>query len=151
MPRVAAGRSGGGEQAAWGVLVLGDAPGFLSLVRSLPELSSRVVETSGAGAVAHTTFTGSCPSDGSLCVSAGTHNPHGGWTRAMIDYYIGGLADGFVSVLFSSFVGAVCDLAMASLGSQCNLLMSSLTDSSPPPCRAANLARTLRDLPESSP
>ena len=25
----------------------------------------------------------------------------------MIDYYIGGLTDGFVSVLFSSFVGAV--------------------------------------------
>jgi hypothetical protein len=36
----------------------------------------------------------------------GTHNPHGGWTRAMIDYYIGGLTDAFVTVLFSSFPGA---------------------------------------------
>ena len=41
------------------------------------------------------------------CVHRGTVDPQGGWTRAMIDYYIGGLTDGFVSSLFSSFVGAV--------------------------------------------
>ena len=92
---------------AWGVLVLGDAPGYISLVRSLPALDGRAVETNDAGEVAHTTFTGSCPPDSSLCVQAGTHNPHGGWTRAMVDYYLGGLTDGFVSSLFSSFVGAV--------------------------------------------
>ena len=133
----------------WGVLAIGDAPGFGSLVKGLPALAGyppppssgpsthhhphahthvhltscapsldlhttftppshrRVVETSKAGAVAHTTFTGSCPPDSNLCVAQGTHDPRGGWTRAMIDYYLGGLTDGFVSVLFSSFTGAV--------------------------------------------
>jgi hypothetical protein len=91
----------------WGVLALGDAPGFASLVSAHPQLRSRVVETSAAGAVAHTTFTGSCAHDGGLCAARGTHNPRGGWTRAMVDFYLGGLSDSFVSALFSSFVGAM--------------------------------------------
>lgn len=95
------------HEGAWGVLVLGDAPGYISLVKSLPALRGRVVDTNDAGEVAHTTFTGSCAPGSPLCVQAGTHNPQGGWTRAMVDYYIGGLTDGFVSSLFSSFVGAV--------------------------------------------
>lgn len=91
----------------WGVLVLGDAPGFGSLVYSLPALAGRVVHTNDQGAVAHTTFTGSCPPDSAACLARGTVDPNAGWTRAMIDYYVGGLPDAFVSSLFSSFPGAV--------------------------------------------
>jgi len=115
LPQARRGKSGGksatspregAPRVQWGVLVLGDAPGYVSLVRNLPALAGRVVETNDAGAVAHTTFTGSCPPNSGKCVQMGTHNPHGGWTRAMIDYYIGGLTDAFVTVLFSSFPGA---------------------------------------------
>ena len=91
----------------WGLFVMGDAPGFGSLLHSLPALHGKVVHTNDAGGVAHTTFTGSCPHASTSCVHRGTVDPQGGWTRAMIDYYIGGLTDGFVSSLFSSFVGAV--------------------------------------------
>ena len=119
-------------------------PGYISLVKHLPALTSRVVDTNDAGAVAHTTFSGSCATNSRLCVTAGTHNPQGGWTRAMVDYYIGGLTgasatsearppcqphpsaalltgapllpDGFVSTLFSSFVGAVLRRSLTCCG-----------------------------------
>ena len=91
----------------WAFFVMGDAPGFGSLVYSHPSLSGRVINTNDNGAVAHTTFTGSCPPNSATCLPKGTVDPNGGWTRAMIDFYTGGLADGFVSSLFSSFVGAV--------------------------------------------
>ena len=92
---------------SWGFLVLGDAPGFGSLVHSLQGLAGRVVNTNDKGAVAHTTFTGSCPPNSNACLPKGTIDPNGGWTRAMIDFYTGGLVDGFISTLFSSFTGAV--------------------------------------------
>lgn len=85
------------------LFVMGDAPGFGSLVSSLPAFHGRVVNTNDAGAVAHTTFTTSCSeARGGGCLPAQTNNPRGGWTRAMIDFYVGGLSDGFVSALFSS-------------------------------------------------
>ena len=80
---------------------MGDAPGFISLVNTLPAFAGRVVHTNDAGGVAHTTFSGSCPPDSAACVTRGTVDPQGGWTRAMLDFYIGGLTDGFVSSLFS--------------------------------------------------
>ena len=104
------GRGGGGgghERDPWGLLVLGDAPGFGSLVHAHPALAGRVVHTNDAGGVAHTTFTGSCPPNSVECHARGTVDPQNGWTRAMIDYYAGGLTDAFVSALFSSFPGAV--------------------------------------------
>ena len=68
----------------------------------MPGLAGRVVHTNDAGGVAHTTFTGSCKPGSTACVRKGTVDPQGGWTRAMMDYYLGGLTDGFVSSLFSS-------------------------------------------------
>ena len=100
------------EGDPWAVFTMGDAPGFMSLVHSLPALAGRVVHTSDAGGIAHTTFSGSCPHGSSSCLRQGTVDPQGGWTRAMIDYYLGGLTDGFVSSLFSSFVGAVLRRSM---------------------------------------
>ena len=92
----------------WGLLVMGDAPGFMSLVARHPSLAGRVVHTNDAGVTGHTSFSASCAEKGhTSCTTEGTVDPGGGWTRSMIDLYLGGLADGFVSVLFSSFVGAV--------------------------------------------
>jgi hypothetical protein len=99
--------SSGGDGSAWGLFVLGDAPGYMSLIHALPDLRGRVVHTNDAGGVAHTTFTGSCPRNSASCEAKGTVDPQGGWTRAMIDFYVGGLTDAFVSTLFSSFVGAL--------------------------------------------
>lgn len=98
-----------------GLLVLGDAPALGSLASSLPAFAGRVVHTNDAGAIAHTTFTGSC-SEGGGCLRRVTHDPRGGWTRAMVDFYLGGLADGFVSALFSSFVGAVLRRSLTCCG-----------------------------------
>ena len=103
---------GATQRDAWGVFAMGDAPGFMSLVDGHPGLHGRVVHTNDAGGVAHTTFTASCPQNSDACVTRGTVDPQGGWTRAMIDYYVGGLTDGFVSSLFSSFVGAVLRRSM---------------------------------------
>ena len=44
-------------RAGWGVLVVGDTPGFISLVRDLPGWRGRVVETSELGDLGHTAFT----------------------------------------------------------------------------------------------
>ena len=103
---------GARDAEEWGIFAMGDAPGFVSLVHSLPTLAGRVVHTNDAGGVAHTTFTASCPQNSDACITRGTVDPQGGWTRAMIDYYVGGLTDAFVSSLFSSFVGAVLRRSM---------------------------------------
>ena len=92
----------------WALFVLGDAPGFASLVESLPGLEARVTHTNGVGVTGHTSFAGTCAHGSKTsCVKRGTVDPGGSWTRSMIDFYLGGLTDGFVSVLFSSFVGAM--------------------------------------------
>ena len=88
--------------------MLGDAPGFASLVEALPGLSGRVTHTNDAGVTGHTSFAATCAHGSrTSCLRRGTVDPGGSWTRSMIDFYLGGLADGFVSVLFSSFVGAM--------------------------------------------
>ena len=35
--------------ASWGLLVMGDSPGFISLARGLPQLQGRVVDTADGG------------------------------------------------------------------------------------------------------
>ena len=39
----------GARQASWGLLVMGDSPGFISLARGLPQLQGRVVDTADGG------------------------------------------------------------------------------------------------------
>ena len=58
------------------------------------------------GNLGHTAFATSCTSGSGSCV-APTADPGGAWTRSMLDLYLAGVTDGFVSALFSSFVGAV--------------------------------------------
>ena len=43
--RARQGRARGG----WGLLVMGDSPGFISLARGLPQLQGRVVDTADGG------------------------------------------------------------------------------------------------------
>ena len=106
-----AGVSGGGEKG-WGLLVMGDSPGFISLARRLPQLQGRTIDTADSGNLGHTAFGTSCSSASGRsgrpgsCV-APTSDPGGAWTRSMLDLYLAGVTDGFVSALFSSFVGAV--------------------------------------------
>ena len=120
---------------AWRLLVLGDSPALISLALGHPQLGpSRVVHTSSAGVIGHTAFSWAS-STGALAVKAAgmprraaesspagsdassqtlnptpmlepTHDPSGAWSRSMVDLYAAGLCDGFVSALFSSFVGA---------------------------------------------
>ena len=40
---------GGVLAASWGLLVMGDSPGFISLARGLPQLQGRVVDTADGG------------------------------------------------------------------------------------------------------
>ena len=89
--------------AAWSVLVLGDAPGLATLARSHYLLREHVVHTPGERALGHTAFRSAClHGDCSTGV-----DPHGAWTRTMVEFYAGGLCSSFVSVLFSSFVPAL--------------------------------------------
>ena len=96
-----------------GLLVLGDAPGVVSLVRQLPEL--QVVDTSSGGRLAHTQFDAACSTstqrsgdEGGRCTRGMNADPRGGWARTAVDFYIGGLVDAFVSALDTTFLdGAV--------------------------------------------
>ena len=75
------------NSAGWGLLVLSDSPGVISLVEELPSLRGRVVSTmSDPDSLGNTKF------------GFGE-----GWTKSIIDLYLGGLADGLVTVLFSSY------------------------------------------------
>ena len=38
-----------GKVRGWGLLVMGDSPGFISLARGLPQLEGRVVDTAHGG------------------------------------------------------------------------------------------------------
>ena len=101
----------------WGLLMLGDSPALPSLVRSLPEMGARVIDTHGIGEIGHTSFGQSCEgklatatggiSKVSDCTGFATVDPAGAWTRAMVDFYLGGMAGSFVTVLFSSWGGAM--------------------------------------------
>ena len=109
----------GGEKENWGLLVLGDSPGFISLMRSHPQLRGKVVDTSESGSIGHTSFDTTCSQgnqDGGCQVGVGTPNPAGVWTRAMTDFYLGGLTRGFVSVLFSSWSGAMLSRSLLCCG-----------------------------------
>merc|ERR1719162_2325457 len=95
------GRARGKVSRGWGLLVMGDSPGFISLARRLPQLQGRVVDTADGGNLGHTAFATSCTSGSGSCI-APTVDPGGAWTRSMLDLYLAGVTDGFVSALFSS-------------------------------------------------
>ena len=112
-----------GEEAASGprsgLLVLGDAPGVVSLLRQHPAL--RVVHTSSTGSLGHTQFDLACSAsagapgghggggapggggDRAGECNKGSADPEGGWSRTMVDFYVGGLADAFVTTLDTTF------------------------------------------------
>jgi hypothetical protein len=92
---------GGGDGARWGLLVLSDAPALPSLAAHLPALRGRVVATSGAGSLGHSSFARSCSAKRGC--SRG-RDPNGVWTRSLVDFYLAGVADGFVKGLFTSFL-----------------------------------------------
>ena len=89
------------QQHKWGLLVLSDSPAFPSLATHLPALRGRVVSTSGAGQLGHSSFSRSCSA--STGCSKGK-DPNGAWTRSLVDFYLAGVADGFVKGLFTSFL-----------------------------------------------
>jgi len=101
------------NETEWGLLVLGDAPALASLARGVPQLRARVVDTSALGPIGHTSFGQSC--DGKAggvartarCTSSEAVDPSGAWTRAMVDFYLGGTSSSFVTVLFSSWGSAM--------------------------------------------
>jgi hypothetical protein len=83
----------GGADAKWGLLVLSDSPGALSLVDDLRSLRGRAVSTSSdSGGLGNI--------DGRFGAGARTREA---WARSMVDFYLGGLADGLVTVLPSGF------------------------------------------------
>lgn len=86
---------------SWGLLVLSDSPALPSLAAHLPALRGRVVSTRGVGQLGHSSFARSCSArDG---CSRG-RDPGGAWTRSLVDFYVAGVADGFVKGLFTSFL-----------------------------------------------
>jgi hypothetical protein len=100
------------------LLVLGDAPGVVSLVQRLPTMD--VVHTRSAGSLAHTQFDRACDAAATADLATarsapsahecahGAVDPNGGWSRTMADFYAGGLVDAFVSALDTTFLdGAV--------------------------------------------
>jgi uncharacterized membrane protein YgcG len=119
-----------GNRSNWGLLVLGDSPALPSLLRALPELGARVVDTRGIGSIGHTSFGRSCEAKpgvagggasggtasgggivsgggGGGCLSESTVDPAGAWTRGMVDMYLGGVATSAITVLFSSWGSAM--------------------------------------------
>ena len=71
-------------------------------------LVSRVVDTAAIGPIGHTSRTVLCDaSGGGRCAEEGAADPSGAWTRAMVDFYLGGLTSAFVSALFSSWQAAM--------------------------------------------
>ena len=123
---------GAGHVRPSGLLVLGDAPGVVSLLREHPQL--QVVHTSlTGGALGHTQFDAACAAD----CARHTPDPQGGWSRTVLDFYLGGLSDAFVSALDSTFLdGAVLQrsLSCCAAGSRMHL-------------GAASNAATNRDRP----
>lgn len=120
-----------------GLLVLGDAPGVASLLMQHPDL--RVVDTASSGSLAHTQFDLACSDDAAAQCTRGVADPRGGWSRTMVDFYVGGLTDAFVSALDTTFVdGAVLLRSM----SCCSLRAGSRMHFS-----AASNAATNRDRP----
>ena len=89
----------------WGLLVLSDSPAFPSLATKLPALRGRAVNTAGTGAgqLGHSSFARSCST---LKGCSRGHDPGGAWTRSLVDFYLAGVADGFVKGLFTSFLYA---------------------------------------------
>ena len=87
----------------WGLLILSDSPAFPSLATRVPALRGRAVNTAGAGAgqLGHSSFARSC-STRKGCAKG--KDPGGAWTRSLVDFYLAGLADGFVKGLFTSFL-----------------------------------------------
>ena len=121
-----------------GLLVLGDAPGVTSLLRQHPDLT--VVDTASSGALAHTQFDLACDHSETFAqCTKGIADPYGGWSRTMVDFYLGGLVDSFVSALDTTFIdGAVLLRSM----SCCSIRSGSRLHFS-----AASNAATNRDRP----
>lgn len=91
------------RRRTWGLLILSDSPAFPSLATRLPALRGRAVNTAGAGAgqLGHSSFARSC-SARTGCQRG--RDPNGAWTRSLVDFYLAGVADGFVKGLFTSFL-----------------------------------------------
>ena len=85
--------------------------------RLLPQLGGRVVTTEAAGALGNTIFSTACSGGARAAAAADARrgsstsaaascasgkDPQGAWTRSVVDMYLGGLASGFINVLFSS-------------------------------------------------
>ena len=92
-----------GAAKRWGILVLSDSPAFPSLATHLPALRDRAVHTAGTGAgqLGHSSFSRSC-SMKTGCAKG--RDPGGTWTRSLVDFYLAGVANGFVKGLFTSFL-----------------------------------------------
>ena len=50
----------------------------------------------------HSSFAKSCSYEGGGCEYG--EDPGGAWTRSVVDFYLAGVADGFVKALFTSFL-----------------------------------------------
>eukprot|EP00965_Chrysotila_dentata_P228410 6196584-Pleurochrysis_carterae.AAC.3 len=96
-------QSAGADTRAWGLLVLSDSPAFPSLAAAHPSLAGRVVTSDGAGGLGHSSFSKSCKPGAGCSFGA---DPGGAWTRSCVDFYLAGVADGFVRALFTSFLWA---------------------------------------------
>jgi hypothetical protein len=150
-----------------GLLVLGEAPGVIGLVRRVPGLANLTVDTTRTGSLGHTQFDTLCegaeaaaravgrgdltltppssvtaggvePSGPARC-SKGEADPGGSWSRTMVDFYVAGLVDALVSCLDTSFTFAVL---VRSLGC--------CTEGSRVHFSAASNAATNRDRPMES-
>ena len=96
----------GESTSHWGLLVLGDSPGVVSMVEALPSLHGRVVSTaSDPDPLGNTKFRSpACNTKRrGRCTRAAAAPESDGWTRSIIDLYLGGLAEGLVTVLYSSY------------------------------------------------
>ena len=89
-----------GAAKRWGILVLSDSPAFPSLATRLPALRDRAVHTAGTGAgqLGHSSFSRSC-SMKTGCAKG--RDPGGTWTRSLVDFYLAGVANGFVTVSYT--------------------------------------------------
>ena len=101
--------------AKWRLLVLGDSPALIRLASAHPQLrDAHVVHTAAAGSLGHTAF--GTVADASGHASSPAADPRAAWTRSMVDLYLAGVCDGFVSALFSSFPAAALSRSLLCCG-----------------------------------
>lgn len=104
----------GGKAARdrWGIYVLGDSPAIVKAMSYEPRLyqAGHVLHEADANIVGHveTTVQPSETGDGGedRGAVAVARNSNNGWMRAVVDLYVASLADGFVQMPGSSFMGS---------------------------------------------